>query len=150
MRLKHCVTIASFASSPGRYPRIRRCRLLDFVHVARGWRSSPQKRDAQRGGSRGRPGGQSRVWRQGFGWLGCEAASTPQPTERGVPRARFPGLRRIDPLAPYRPSCLLAPHPLQIRARRNQLQPLLVIMTDRELLHAWRSSATSGAAPHAV
>jgi hypothetical protein len=37
-----------------------------------------------------------------------------------------------------RPSGLLAPHPLQVRARDNQLQPLFVTMADRELLHARR------------
>ena len=47
-------------------------------------------------------------------------------------------------------SCLLAPHPLQVRPRRNQLQPLLVTMTDGALLHAWGLSSTCCAAPHAV
>ena len=47
-------------------------------------------------------------------------------------------------------SWLLAPHPLQVRAGRNQLQPLLVTMPHGELLHAWRWNSTSGAAPHAV
>ena len=35
-------------------------------------------------------------------------------------------------------SWLLAPHPLQVRAGYNQLQPLFVTMTDRELFHAGR------------
>src|SRR5262245_21945093 len=47
-------------------------------------------------------------------------------------------------------SRLLAAHPLQVHAGRNQLQPLLVTVADRELLHARRSNATRGAAPHAV
>ena len=47
-------------------------------------------------------------------------------------------------------SWLLTPHPLQVRAGRNQLQPLLVTMPHGELLHAWRWNSTSGAAPHAV
>ena len=47
-------------------------------------------------------------------------------------------------------SCLLAAHPLQIRARRNELQPLLVTMTDGELLHAWRRNSTSSTAPHTI
>src|SRR5260370_13581623 len=47
-------------------------------------------------------------------------------------------------------SCLLAPHPLQIRAGRNQLEPLLVTMTDGELLHVWRLGSTCRAASHAV
>ena len=33
---------------------------------------------------------------------------------------------------------LLAAHPLQVRARYNQLQSLFVTMTDGELFHAWR------------
>src|SRR5258708_20549327 len=44
-------------------------------------------------------------------------------------------------------SCLLSTHPLQVRAGRNQLQPLLVTMTDGELLHAWGLSSTCRAAP---
>ena len=47
-------------------------------------------------------------------------------------------------------SRLLAPHPLQVHARRNQLQPLLVTVTDGKLLHADGLNPTSGAAPHAV
>jgi hypothetical protein len=47
-------------------------------------------------------------------------------------------------------SCLLAPHPLQIRAGRNQLEPLLVTMTDGELLHVWRLGSTCRAASHAI
>jgi len=47
-------------------------------------------------------------------------------------------------------SRLLAAHPLQVHAGRNQLQPLLVTMTDRELPHAWRLLATCRAAPHPV
>src|SRR5712671_630431 len=47
-------------------------------------------------------------------------------------------------------SCLLATHPLQVRARRNQLQPLLVTVTDGELLHAWGPSSTCRAASHTV
>ena len=35
-------------------------------------------------------------------------------------------------------SWLLAPHPLQVRAGYNQLIPLFVTMTDRELFHAGR------------
>jgi hypothetical protein len=42
------------------------------------------------------------------------------------------------------------PHPLQIRAGRNQLEPLLVTMTDGELLHVWRLGSTCRAASHAV
>jgi hypothetical protein len=42
------------------------------------------------------------------------------------------------------------PHPLQLRAGRNQLEPLLVTMTDGELLHAWGLSSTCRAASHAV
>jgi hypothetical protein len=47
-------------------------------------------------------------------------------------------------------SGFLASHPLQVRARYNQLQPLFVTMADRELLHARRQNATSSSAPHAV
>src|SRR5262249_45499223 len=47
-------------------------------------------------------------------------------------------------------SWLLTPHPLQVHAGRNQLQPLLVTMPHGELLRAWRWNSTSGAAPHAV
>ena len=47
-------------------------------------------------------------------------------------------------------SRLLSAHPLQVRAGRNQLQPLLVTMTDGELLHAWGLSSTCRAASHAV
>jgi hypothetical protein len=47
-------------------------------------------------------------------------------------------------------SGLLAAHPLQVRAGRNQLQPLLVTMPDRELLHSRGSSPTRGAAPHVI
>src|SRR5215469_14022974 len=47
-------------------------------------------------------------------------------------------------------SWLLASHPLQVRAGYNQLIPLFVTMTDRELFHARRQSTTSGTAPHAV
>jgi len=47
-------------------------------------------------------------------------------------------------------SSLLAPHPLQVRAGSNQLKPLLVAVTDGELLHTWGLSSTSGAAPHAI
>ena len=55
-----------------------------------------------------------------------------------------PGDERIESclrhanLRHLNPSWLLAPHPLQVRARYNQLQPLLVTMSDRELLHARR------------
>jgi hypothetical protein len=55
------------------------------------------------------------------------------------------GLKRLRGL-----SCFLSAHPLQVRAGRNQLQPLLVTVTDRELLHARGLSATCGAASHAV
>jgi hypothetical protein len=59
-----------------------------------------------------------------------------------------------QPLSPRsrRQPALMAsyPHPLQVRAGRNQLQPLLVTMPHGELLHAWRWNSTSGAAPHAV
>jgi hypothetical protein len=55
------------------------------------------------------------------------------------------GLRRFR-----RRSCFLAAHPLQVHAGRNQLQSLLVTVTDREWLHAWGLSATRGAAAHAV
>ena len=47
-------------------------------------------------------------------------------------------------------SCLPSTHPLQVRAGRNQLQPLLVTMTDGELLHAWGLSSTCRAASHAI
>src|ERR1700730_1699050 len=47
-------------------------------------------------------------------------------------------------------SGLPASHPLEVHARRNQLQPLLVAVTDREALHAWRLNATRCAAPHTV
>lgn len=47
-------------------------------------------------------------------------------------------------------SGLLASHPLEVHAGRNQLQPLLVAVTDREALHAWRLNATCCAAPHTV
>jgi hypothetical protein len=66
----------------------------------------------------------------------------------GVP-ANEPAQRRGDGRRGYL-SRLLAPHPLQVRAGYNQLQPLLVTMTDGELLHARRQDPTRGAAPHAV
>jgi hypothetical protein len=47
-------------------------------------------------------------------------------------------------------SRLFAPHPLQVHAGGNQLQPLLVTVTDRKLPHAWRFSPTNGAAPHVI
>jgi hypothetical protein len=47
-------------------------------------------------------------------------------------------------------SGLLASHPLEVHAGRNQLQPLLVAVTDREALHAWRLNAPCCAAPHTV
>src|SRR5271165_6919648 len=47
-------------------------------------------------------------------------------------------------------SGLLASHPLQIRPGCDQLQPLLVAVADRELLHARRLSSTCRGAPHAV
>jgi hypothetical protein len=55
-------------------------------------------------------------------------------------------------MIPYRSivSRLLAAHPLQVHAGRNQLQPLLVTMTDGELPHARRLLATCRAAPHPV
>ena len=47
-------------------------------------------------------------------------------------------------------SRFLAAHPLQVHAGRNQLQPLLVTVADRELLHARGLNTARGAAPHAV
>jgi hypothetical protein len=67
-----------------------------------------------------------------------------------LPSIGFPGRGAQIPRWRGRLLWLLAPHPLQIRAGRNQLQPLLVAMTDRELLHAFRSNSTSGASAHAV
>ena len=55
-----------------------------------------------------------------------------------------PGDERIESclrhanLRHLNPSWLLAPHPLQVRAGYNQLQPLFMTMTDWELLHARR------------
>ena len=48
------------------------------------------------------------------------------------------------------PSSLLAPHPLQVHAGRDELQPLLVTMTDGKSLHARWLHSTCRAAPHAV
>ena len=57
----------------------------------------------------------------------------------------------LSPRSRRRPALMASyPHPLQVRAGRNQLQPLLVTMPHGELLHAWRWNSTSGAAPHAV
>ena|SRR5215472_1575315 len=47
-------------------------------------------------------------------------------------------------------SRLLTPHPLQVHARGNQLQPLLVAMPDRKAFNAWWLSSARRAAPHAV
>src|SRR5262249_9417637 len=52
--------------------------------------------------------------------------------------------------APTTTSGLFASHPLQVRTGRNQLQPLLVTMPNRKLLHSRRARSTSGAASHAI
>ena len=52
--------------------------------------------------------------------------------------------------APTTTSGLFASHPLQVRTGRNQLQPLLVTMPNRKLLHSRWARSTSGAASHAI
>ena len=47
-------------------------------------------------------------------------------------------------------SWLLTSHPLQVGAGYNQLIPLFVTITDRELFHARRQNSTSSPTPHAV
>src|SRR5262249_6345 len=58
--------------------------------------------------------------------------------------------RPLNDAAPTTTSGLFASHPLQVRTGSNQLQPLLVTMPNRKLLHSRRARSTSGAASHAI
>src|SRR5262249_16375990 len=73
---------------------------------------------------------------------------------RLLPVARRQRLQRGKPSlttpAPTTTSGLFASHPLQGRTGRNQVQPLVVSMPNRKLLHSRRARSTSGAASHAI
>jgi hypothetical protein len=102
----------------------------------------PRHRDRQ--GARGRPG--ERLSGVGSRPLRTRALRRAQ---RAYDGKTVPGtFNRLNPEISL--SCLLTPHPLQVRAGRNQLESLLVTMTDGELLHAGGLGSTCRGASHAV